>query len=126
MLLEFALVVTPGSAAMYFILRFIRANQTISSARTDTARAQARTEGARRAAAVAEMTAQQALAHTGEALAVARTIELVDEKVTSLTDYLVARIEGVPQPGGGRHSRAVLGGDEASAISGSGQEGMLS
>ena len=35
MLLSFVLVVTPGSAAMYFILRFIKANQNISMARTD-------------------------------------------------------------------------------------------
>jgi hypothetical protein len=125
MLLEFALVVTPGSAAMYFIIRFIRANQTISAARTGTVRAEARLEGARRATKVAELTAQQALAQTGQALAVARTIELVDEKVTSLADYLITQIEGTPQPGGGRHSRPALGGDEMPAISGGAQEGML-
>lgn len=127
MLLSFMLFVTPGSAAMYFILRFVRANQTIGSARTDTARAQARTEGARRAAAVAERTAQLAQLHIGQALAVASKIELVDEKVTGLADYLVAQIEGMPQAGAGRHTRPALPDqDDVAAISGSNaQEGML-
>ena len=37
MLLSFLLFVTPGSALMFFIFRFIKANQTISVAHTDTA-----------------------------------------------------------------------------------------
>jgi hypothetical protein len=125
MLLEFVLFVTPGSGLMFFIFRFIKANAQVGIARTDTARAEARLEAAQRASAVADGTAREALAQTGQALAVARTIELVDEKVTSLTDYLVARIDGdapARRPAG-RH--ALPGGQDLPAITGGGQEGIL-
>jgi hypothetical protein len=124
MLLEFVLFVTPGSALMFFIMRFIRANAQVSIARTDTARAEARLEGAQRASTVAEGTAREALSQTGQALAIARTIELVDDKVTSLTDYLVARIDGEPPTArrGGRHALPASG--DVPAITSSG-EGML-
>jgi hypothetical protein len=124
MLLSFVLFVTPGSALMFFILRFIRANQTISVARTNTARTEARLEAAQEASAVAQGTAREALSQTGQALAIARTIELVDDKVTSLTDYLVTRIDGAaPARRAGRH--ALPGGNDVPAITGSAQEGIL-
>ena len=127
MLLSFVLFITPGAALMFFIVRFIKANATVSVARTDTARVEARLEAARQASAVAEGTAREALSQTGQALAIARTIELVDEKVTSLTDYLVTQIEGPGSDrGAGRHTRPELpGGQDRPAIAGGGQEGML-
>jgi hypothetical protein len=110
---------------MFFIFRFIKAHQTVSVARTDTARAKARMEAAQRASAVAEGTAREALSQTGQALAVARTIELVDEKVTNLTDYLVAKIDGEApaRRAAGRH--ALPGEEDVPAITGSAQEGIL-
>jgi hypothetical protein len=125
MLLEFLLFVTPGSGLMFFIFRFIRANAQVGIVRTDTVRAEARLEAAQRASAVADATAWEALAQTGQALEVARTIELVNENVTTLTEYLVTKIDGAaPQRGAGRHSRSVLPGGDVPAITG-GQEGML-
>ena len=53
MLLSFLLFVTPGSALMFFIFRFIRANAQVSIARTDSARAVARLDAADEAVAVA-------------------------------------------------------------------------
>jgi hypothetical protein len=125
MLLSFLLFVTPGSALMFFIFRFIKANAQVGIARTDSARAVARLDAADRAVAVAEGTAREALASTGQALNTTRAIELVDEKVTSLTDYLVTRIDGEPSArrSGGRH--ALPGGQDLPAITGGGQEGVL-
>jgi len=51
--IEFLLVITPGSALMFFIFLFIRANATVSVARTGTARAEARLEAAQDASAIA-------------------------------------------------------------------------
>jgi hypothetical protein len=126
MLLSFVLFVTPGSALMFFIFRFIKASQMVSVARTDAARAGARLEAAQQASAVARETAREALSQTGQALEIARTIELVDEKVTSLTDYLVTRIDGEApaRRAAGRH--ALPGWDDVAAIAGSGREGMWS
>jgi hypothetical protein len=124
MLLSFVLFVTPGLALMFFIFRFIRANAQVTIARTGTAHAEARLEAAREASQVARETAREALAGTRQALETTRAIELVDEKVTSLTDYLVTRIDG--EPPARRAGRHVLpAGDERPAITGSGQEGML-
>ena len=125
MLLSFLLFVTPGSALMFFIFRFIKANAQVGIARTDSARAVARLDAADRAVAVAEGTAREALASTRQALNTTRAIELVDEKVTSLTDYLVTRIDGEPSArrSGGRH--ALTGGQDLPAITGGGQEGVL-
>jgi hypothetical protein len=125
MLLEFVLFVTPGSALMFFIVRFIKANAQVGIARTGTARAEARLDAANRASSVAEGTAREALSQTGQALAIARTIELVDEKLTGLTDYLVARIDGEAPAArrAGRH--ALPARDDVPAITSSGQEGML-
>jgi hypothetical protein len=123
MLLSFVLFVTPGSALMFFIFRFIRAKSMVSVSRTDTARAEARLEAAGQAVAVAEGTAREALSQTGQALHVAKKIELVHDQVTSLTDYLVTKIEGEPPARrAGRH--ALPAADDAPAIT-SGQEGML-
>ena len=125
MLLSFLLFVTPGSALMFFIFRFIRANAQVSIARTDSARAVARLEAADEAVAVAQGTAREALASTRQALDTTRAIELVDEKVTNLADYLVTRIGGEPSArrAAGRH--ALPGGQDLPAITEGGQEGML-
>lgn len=117
LLFTFLLVVTPGSALMFFILRFIRAHAQVGIARTDTARAEARMIGAQEAAAIAGETARTALGQTTEALAIARNIETVDEKVTSLAEYLVAKIDGEPparRPA--RHARALPSADEYKGI----------
>lgn len=125
LLLSFVLFVTPGSALMFFIFRFIRAHAQVSIARTDTARAEARLEAARQASAVAEGTAREALSQTGQALAVARTIELVDEKVTSLTSYLVTKIDGEAPARRAAGLDALPGGADIPAITSSAQEGTL-
>jgi hypothetical protein len=123
MLLSFVLYVTPGSALMFFIFRFIKAREMVSVARTDKVRAEARLEAARQASAVAEGTAREALSQTGQALEIARTIELVDEKVTNLTDYLVTKIDGEPSARrcAGRH--ALPGGEDVPALASG--EGIL-
>jgi len=124
-MLSFVLFVTPGSALMYFIYRFVRANQQTAVVRIDAARSGALMEAAREASAVAQGTAQEALAQTGQALHIARTIEQVDENVRGLTEYLVARIDGdVTQRGTGRH--AVPGGEDIPAITGGSGEGISS
>jgi hypothetical protein len=125
MLMSFVLYVTPGGALMFFIFRFIKANAVISVARTDKARAVTRLEAARDASAVAQGTAREALAQTRQALEVARTIEVVDERVQHLTSYLVTKIEGdAPAQGAGRHARHALPGEQdIPAITGSTQEG---
>ena len=118
------LLVTLGSTLMFFIFRFIRANAQVTIARTGTARAEARLESAEEASEVARETAREALAGTRQALETTRAIELVDEKVSSLTDYLVTRIDGEPPARrAGRH--ALPAGDERPAITRSGHEGML-
>lgn len=120
MLLSFVLVVTPGSALMYFIYRFVKAKELVGVARIDLVRADARLEGARRAAVAAEDVGARAMAQTSQALAVAARIELVDDKVTSLADYLVARIEGgsAAQRRAGRHE--LPAGEAAPALAGGG------
>jgi hypothetical protein len=116
MLLSFVLFTAPGSALMFFIFRFIKTRGLVSVARTDKVRAEARLAAAWQASAVAEGTAREALSQTGQALEIARTIELVDEKVTSLTDYLVTKIDGEApaRRSAGRH--ALPGGDDVAAI----------
>ena len=84
LLFTFLLVVTPGSALMFFILRFIHAHAEVGIARTDAARSQARMIGAQEAAAIAGETARTALGQTSEALAIARKIETVNEQVAGL------------------------------------------
>jgi hypothetical protein len=125
MLLSFLLFVTPGSALMFFVFRFIKANAQVSIARTDSARAGARLDAADRAVAVAEGTAREALASTRQALDTTRAIELVGKQVTSLTDYLVTRIDGEPpaRRAVGRHE--LPGGQDLPAITGTTQDGVL-
>lgn len=118
LLFTFLLVVTPGSALMFFILRFIRAHAQVSIARTDTARAIARMEAAKETSAIAGETARTALGQTTQALEIARVIETVDEKVDSLTEYLVSKIDGEAHARAtGRHVRALPSGNEYPAIS---------
>lgn len=126
MLLSFVLVVTPGGALMYVIYRFVKTKDLVTVARTDAARTGALLGAAREASAVAQGTAREAMAQTGQALEIARTIEQVDEKVQDLTDYLVARIEGeAPPRRTGRH--ALPGGEDVPAIAGGGApEGISS
>lgn len=124
MLLEFLLVVTPGSGLMFFIFRFIRAKSQVTIARTGTAHAEARLDAAQEASAVARETAREALAGTRQALETTRVIELVREDVQGLAEYLASRIDGeAPARRAGRH--ALPGTDERPAITSSGQEGML-
>lgn len=116
----------PSSAVAFVIYRLVKTRDMVTIARTEAARTGARLEAAQQATVVAEGTAREALSQTGQALEVARTIELVDEKVTSLTSYLVTKIDG-EAPGrrpAGRH--ALPGGQDVPAITGSGQEGALS
>jgi hypothetical protein len=135
-LLEFMLYTAPGGGLVFFICRFIKANARVSVARVDAARAGARAEGAERAARVAEQGmlaaqghAMEALEQTGQALEIARTIELVNENVQNLTSYLVSQIEGpeAAQESAGRHARHALPGTGAQpAITvGDPQEGIL-
>jgi hypothetical protein len=134
-LLEFVAYVSPGGALVYFICRrVIRGrDRLVTGLRVDAVRADVKLRAAEQAALVSEEgraeaagTAREALARTREALAVARTIELVDEKVTSLTDYLVTRIEGEAPARRtvGRH--ALPGGQDVPAIHGiASREGFL-
>jgi hypothetical protein len=118
LLFTFLLVVTPGSALMFFILRFIKAHAQVGIARTDTARAEARMIGAQEAAAIAGETARTALGQTTQALEIARTIETVGEQVAGLTEYLVVKIDGEPparRPA--RHARALPSANDLPAIS---------
>ena len=119
MLVEFLIIITPGSALMVFILRFIkRSNTKVSIARMDTARADARWEAAQAASVVAGETAREALGQTTAALEIARNIETVGEQVAGLTEYLVAKIDGEPparRPA--RHARALPSANHLPAIS---------
>lgn len=102
----------PGSAVGFVAWRLIKTRDRVSIARTDAARAGARLEGARRAAEAADAGraeavrhAREAMARTGEALEVARNIELVSDQVQDLTSYLVTRIDGeAALRGRGKHA----------------------
>jgi hypothetical protein len=114
MLVEFLISITPGSALMVVIFRFIKAKSQVTISRTETVRASARMEAAQEAAAIADRTARIALGQTTEALGIARTIESVDEKV----DYIVSRIDGdSPVRATGRHARTLPNGNDRPAIS---------
>lgn len=105
--------------------RLVKVKGVVSVARMEAAQADARLEETQRAARAAESGraeaagyAREALEQTGQALAVARNIELVSDQVQGLTDYLVGQIEGqAAARGRGRHAvrgdtgpRAVAGG----------------
>lgn len=120
MLLTFLAFVTPGSALMVFIVRFIGANAKVSVARTDAARAEARLGAARETSALMGETAREAMGQVSEALAIAHTIEAVDGKL----DYIVAKIDGSDAPArrtAGRHARALPSANDLPAIG----EGMM-
>jgi hypothetical protein len=124
-LLEFIAWITPGSGLMFALYRLVKSRSQVSVFQVRAARSEARLEAADRAVAAAEGTAREALAGTRQALETTRAIELVDEKVTSLAEYLVTKIDGeTPTRNVGRH--ALPGGDDLPAITGSTQEGMLS
>jgi hypothetical protein len=125
-LLEFVAYIAPGSGLMFVLYRLVKKKYEVSVGQVQVraVRSEARLEAAARAAAVAEGTAREALDSTRQALETTRVIELVDEKVTSLTDYLVSRIDGEPLARrAGRH--ALPGGDELPAITGGAQEGEV-
>lgn len=120
MLLEFLLVITPGSGVMYFILRFIkRSNSSLTIARTDAARSQARLEAARQTSALMGETAREAMGQVTDALAIAKTIEDVDTNLR----YVISRIDGQApdRPTHGRHARALPSTNDLPAIG----EGIL-
>ena len=110
-LLEFALIVSPGGALMFFVIKFIRSHAHVSVARTQTARAEALREAAQIASEVAGETAREAMFQTREALSIARTIGVVDAKI----DYIVSAINGDPHPARrpqiGRHKRELPSGE---------------
>jgi hypothetical protein len=119
MLVEFVLVITPGSALMVYILRFIKKSNTkVTIARMDTVRADARWEAAQAASVVAGETAREALGQTSAALEIARNIETVGEQVAGLTEYLVSKIDGEPPARRtARHARALPSANDLPAIS---------
>lgn len=127
-LLEFVAFVAPGGGLVYFIWRrLVKSTELVTVVRVDAARTGARLEAANRAVGVAEDTAREALASTRQALETARVIELVDEKVQVLTDYLVSQIEGTAGgDGGGWHARPAFSvGEDYTAITvGGEQEGF--
>lgn len=118
-LLEFVAYIAPGSGLMFVLYRLVKKKYEVSVAHVQVraVRSEARLEAADRAVAAAEGTAREALASTRQALETTHAIQLVDEKVTSLTDYLVTKIDGVEQSQrAGRH--ALPGGDGLPAITG--------
>jgi hypothetical protein len=112
----------PSSGLAFVIYRWIKSRELVMVARTDAARGAERLAAAREATLEAEEgrraaqgQAQEALAQTGQALELARNIEVVGHRVQGLTDYLVGKLEGEvpPQRVPGRHERPALpaGGD---------------
>lgn len=105
-LLEFIMIITPGGAVMGFLGRlvWVKYETSVTQLRMRAVRTEAHLEEADRRATVAESTAREALTGMNRALETTRGIELVDEKVTELTRYLVDRIEGTTGPRTGRHA----------------------
>jgi hypothetical protein len=120
LLLEFMIIITPGTAVMGFLGRlvWVKYETSVSQLRARAVRTEAHLEAADRRALVAEGTAREALTGMNRALETTRVIELVDEKVTELTQYLVDRIEGRAEQRTGRHA---LPAEEARPQIGSGQ-----
>lgn len=90
-----------ASGIVFVSWRLVKVKGVVSIARRDAATIGARLEETRRAARAAETGraeavghAREALAQTGQALEVARNIELVSDQVQDLTDYLVGQIDG--------------------------------
>jgi len=125
----------PSAGLAYVIYRWIKSRELVMVARTDAARGAERLATAREAALEAEEArraaqgqAQEALAQTGQALELAKNIEVVGHRVQGLTDYLVGKLEGEesPQRVPGRHARQALpAGSDWPAISGDRPEGRF-
>jgi hypothetical protein len=114
LLLEFMIIITPGSTVLVLLGWLVKTKyeSSVTQLRVNVTRSEAHLEAAGRRAVVAEGTAREALTGMNE---------LVDEKVTELTQYLVDQIEGTAGGGpGGRHARPGLPGQELPAI-GAGQ-----
>jgi hypothetical protein len=97
-------VVLPGAVSLYLYYRLTKVKEALFAARRQVAHAQARHEGARRAAHVAETRCTQvlaqmekALAQTGEALEIAGHIELVSQQIHGLIEY-IANPQDAPIP----------------------------
>lgn len=113
MLLTFVAVITPGSGLIYVVYRLIRSRELVSVARVDAARTKVRMNAAQEMGEFAH----GALEQTRDALAVDQAIELVDQKATELTRYLVNRIDGTGSAATRRPTRrAEPGADELAAI----------
>ena len=134
-LLEFLMFTAPGGGLVYLICRFVRKTNLVTVARADAAMSGALLDAARHATLVAEEgrveaagTALEALGRLGEALDVARGVELVHDDLRELTEYLVTKIEGTAPPEvHGRHVRPALPWEPPAIGSGPEQEeGWLS
>src|SRR5260370_2165312 len=84
-----------GAAILYLYYRLTKTKEALFAAKRPAAHAQARQQGARRAAQVAEKRCTQvlgqmetALAQTGQALEIAGHIELAGQHLHGLIDYL--------------------------------------
>ncbi len=119
-------VVLPGAVIVFLTWRLTKTREALVAARRQATHAQARQQGARRAAQVAEKRCSQvlgqmetALAQTGAALEIAGTIELVSQQLHGLINYIANPDDAPPPlqhepgrhalPGPGRH--ALPGGD---------------
>jgi hypothetical protein len=100
--IEFLLVITPGSGLMVMIFKFVRARSKIGVARIEVVRAEARLDAARQTSELMGETAKEAMGQVTDALAIARTIETVDANVS----YIISRIDGssADRPTTGRHA----------------------
>ena len=105
-LLEFIMIITPGGAVVGFLGRlvWVKYEASVTQLRVRAVRTETYLEAADHRALVAEDTAREALTGMNRALETTRGIELVDEKVTELTRYLVDRIEGTAGSRAGRHA----------------------
>jgi hypothetical protein len=114
-------VALPATVSVYLYYRLTKTKEALFAARRQAAHAQARHEGARRAAHVAEKRCtqvlgqmEQALAQTGEALEIAGHIKLVSQQIHGLIEYIAdpldapAPLQHEPGrhalPGPGRHA----------------------
>src|SRR5260370_40011884 len=93
-----------GAAILYLYYRLTKTKEALFAAKRPAAHAQARQQGARRAAQVAEKRCTQvlgqmetALAQTGQALEIAGHIELVSQQLHGLIDY-IANPDYAPPP----------------------------
>jgi hypothetical protein len=113
---------TPSSALGVAMYRLVKSKNLMVVARVDSARAQARAEAAEQAAMMAEQQraeaaglAAESVAHTGQALLIARQID----KVSAQMDVLLGCVTGEPVPEPSRRGRHALpGGPDLPAIAG--------